>query len=67
VPTGQLAQAVQEAALTVVLWLPLGQAEQVRSAVVEPADATTVPAAQIVLLTQIVAGFPSLSQVSSRH
>lgn len=58
---------VQEAALIVVLWLPLGQAEQARSAVVEPAEETTVPAAQVVFATQIVAGFPSLSQVSSRH
>jgi hypothetical protein len=51
-------------ALAFVLWVPAGQGAQVRSARVEPEEATKVPGAQSVLFTQGVAGFPSSSHCS---
>jgi hypothetical protein len=67
VPAGQLDAGEQAVAFVVVLWLPLGQGAQIRSEVAEPALFTKLPGAQSVLLTQIVAGFPSLSQVFAPH
>jgi hypothetical protein len=67
VPAGQFDHGSQTVALGLVLWLPFGQGEQVRSAIDEPAELTTVPGAQSVFLTQMVAGSPSSSHVPSGH
>jgi hypothetical protein len=45
----------------------MGQGVHVRSEMVEPGDATAVPGAHSVMLTQIVAGFWSSSQVLLGH
>jgi hypothetical protein len=51
-------------ALLVMLKVPDAQVEQTRSAVEPPCEETKVPAAQMRLVAQAVAGLPSSSQVS---
>ncbi|MBK6847388.1 MAG: hypothetical protein IPG96_07540 [Proteobacteria bacterium] len=56
---------MQPGAFNCPLKVPLGQAEQLRSAVGVPSLPTYWPALQVVLATQAVAALPSWSQVPS--
>jgi hypothetical protein len=58
---------VQLTLFSVELKLPAAHAAQVRSTRVVPSAVTEVPATQVVLLMQGVAGFPSSSQVPAAH
>ena len=64
-PTSQVAQAAQEAALALVLKVPASHAWHVRSVVAVASARTWLPGAHTLTEAQAVAGLPSLSQVPS--
>jgi hypothetical protein len=64
VPAGQLLHGVHEVMLFIVLNEPGAQGVHDRLAVAEPGWEMEVPALQMVMSTQAVAGLPSSSHVS---
>jgi hypothetical protein len=67
VPAVQVLHGVQDGELSSVENCALPQAVQLRSAMADPSLATYVPAMQVDIATQAVAGLPSWSQVPGSH